>query len=222
MLAFALSVALASAPPEVRYHRNAQVALYGGLAATAVPPVATGLLIALQLHRLPPPPHLPTAMCRQGGLAGLICILLFPVFLILDVVLQMIWLTEVVFGPLLVTAPLYPVLPGLLLRTSMRARRALLDVNEPVPGTWGTLGTVAFGAHLAGAGAAVGLLAAEEDDAAVGAAAVSFAGWAGGVFCGLEQWRVDRKHARAIGLAGPDAATAREIYVPLFAVSGTF
>ena len=111
----------------------------------------------------------------------------------------MIWLTEVVFGPLLVTAPLYPVLPALLLRTSMRARRALLDVNEPVPGTWGTLGTVAFGAHLAGAGAAVG-----------------------GVFCGLEQWRVDRKHARASGLAGPDAATAREIYVPLFAVSGTF
>lgn len=218
MLALLAEVALAEAPAEVRYHNNARVALWGGIASAAVPPVATGIVIALRMQRLERPPST-LEICREGPVGAIICVLLFPVLIAIDMVMFEVWLIDVVARSAIETAPLYPVLPALLLRTSYQGRRALLDVGLDVPGTWGALGTVALGLHVGALAGAFIAAEVDSEDAFTPLAAASFVGWAGSVGCGLAQWSVDRRHAHLAGVAGPDwNANAREI--PLIVVSG--
>lgn len=197
-----------AAPPD--YHRNAKVAVAGGLAAALIPPPTSAVVFAVRLSRGPRPSQGSLLIPSEIGLA--------PVRAINQVGKAAAFTVKV-------TSPLYPVLPALLLRTSTRARQALLDVGEDVPATWSTLGTVSFGVHLAGGGVAVGLLAASVDAGGAGRVmgAASAVGWAGSVFCALGQWGVDRHHARSVGLAGPAASNERrELEVPVLHLTGAF
>lgn len=210
------------APPEVRYRRNADVALYGGLAAAIVPPVATGVAIALRAEQIGGPPNL-FEVCRNGPIEGLVCAVFFPVMLVIQAVMYEMWLIDVVVGAAVYTAPLYPVLPFLLSHTSMRARRALLDVGGAnVPGGWGIVGYSAFGVHLAAMTVGAVGLALEDDESELipVAGAVAVGGWAISVTAGLVQWTIDSRVAREIGVA--DATRRGRFEVPMMAISGRF
>lgn len=214
------SLALADpAPAEVRYHRNADVALYGGIPAAVVPPVATGITFALRMEQLGPPPDV-FQICRQGPIGALICAITLPVLVAVQIVMWEVWLLDAIVTAAAYTMPLYAVLPGLLVHTSARARRALLDLGEDVPGGWAIAGYTAFGLHVAGMATVAVAALTEEEDLLAPAAAVAVAGWAGGITAGLVQWSIDTKHARAAGIAGPDARS--RVVVPIAAVAGRF
>lgn len=223
-LMLASQVALAELPPpDVRYRHMARAAVWGGLASATVPPLATGIGVYLSYKSTPPPPTL-MGECRGAHpIVAIGCVIFFPVILIADAVVWSVWAVGVVAVPLAITSPLYSALPLTLNYTAGRARRALLDVGEATPGGWSKVGWTMYGLHLGSMFAAAGSAAGGAGDAAGVFAATSVLTWGGAVTAGVAQWSVDRKHARAAGIAGPDREdSSREVFIPLFSWSGRF
>jgi len=220
LLLFHLSATPTQAAPDwnTSYDRAATVGLVSGITAPTVPPIASAVTFAILREQMGPPPNL-LSSCNNGGIGAVICVLLFPVLVITQVVATYIWVVLPLAKTFVYTAPLYAAGPAFLTGSAMRGRRALNELGGDVPGTWGHFSWGLYGVETVGLlGTTLALT--------IGGGGASFtlplavAGWTGSLTSGLLQWRVNRRHN--VGLAGAKPAANRRMEFPMVRVGGVF